>query len=162
MLNQFIVSIRGTRSTKGRPRRTAIPLYVMMGSSVKPLADVQGTFTWLPSQVTLKPFVDMWDTVPLARYFINSLVVSLAAPGVVAVAIFAFITAWGEVLFASVLTDENTRTLAVGLRAYASQSQVYWNQVMAASLVISAPVVLAFLALQRYLVQGLTAGAVKS
>jgi multiple sugar transport system permease protein len=61
-----------------------------------------------------------------------------------------------------VLTDESTRTLAVGLRAYANQAQVYWNQVMAASLVISAPVVLAFLALQRYLVQGLTAGAVKS
>jgi multiple sugar transport system permease protein len=86
----------------------------------------------------------------------------VAVPGIVAVAIYAFITAWGEVLFASVLTDENTRTLAVGLRAYANQAQVYWNQVMAASLVISAPVVLAFLALQRYLVQGLTAGAVKS
>jgi hypothetical protein len=56
----------------------------------------------------------------------------------------------------------NVGTLAVGLRAYANQAQVHWNQVMAASLVISAPVVLVFLALQRYLVQGLTAGAVKS
>ncbi|WP_214327175.1 hypothetical protein [Nonomuraea sediminis] len=71
-------------------------------------------------------------------------------------------TAWGEVLFASVLTDKNTRTLAVGLQAYANQSNVFWNQVMAASLVVSVPVVLGFLGLQRYLVAGLTAGAVKS
>ena len=89
-------------------------------------------------------------------------ILPVAAPGIVAVAIYAFMTAWGEVLFASVLTDESTRTLAIGLREYANQSNVYWNQVMAASLVISLPVVVGFLALQRYLVHGLTAGAVKS
>ena len=44
---------------------------------------------------------------------------------------------------------------------YATQSQVYWNQVMAASLVVSLPVVAGFLLLQRYFVAGLTAGAVK-
>ena len=84
-----------------------------------------------------------------------------AVPGIVAVLVYAFMTAWGEVLFASVLTDENTRTLAVGLQGYATQSQVYWNQVMAASLVVSLPVVAGFLWLQRYFVAGLTAGAVK-
>ncbi|MFL6054431.1 MAG: ABC transporter permease subunit, partial [Actinoallomurus sp.] len=89
-------------------------------------------------------------------------VLPVAAPGVVAVAIYAFMTAWGEVLFASALTDDSTRTLAVGLRGYATQANVYWNQVMAASLVISLPVVVGFLALQRFLVHGLTAGAVKS
>jgi multiple sugar transport system permease protein len=65
------------------------------------------------------------------------------------------------VLFASVMTDDSTRTLAVGLRNYASQNDVYWNQIMAASLVVSVPVVVAFLLLQRYLVAGLTAGSVK-
>ncbi|MCW2858788.1 MAG: transporter [Actinoallomurus sp.] len=259
---------------------TVLPLYVMVVSSVKPLQDVQGAFTWVPSHVTFQPFVDMWHTVPLGRYFMNSLIVSVsatvcsvliaiitgyavsrykfrgrgtfmtvvlstqmfpgilfllplflifvnidrytgivlygsrlgltityltfalpfsiwliagyfdtipreldeaarvdgagpirtlirvllpvAAPGIVAVAIYAFMTAWGEVLFASVLTDESTRTLAVGLRGYANQSNVYWNQVMAASLVISLPVVIGFLGLQRFLVHGLTAGAVKT
>ena len=76
-------------------------------------------------------------------------------------AIFAFITAWGEVLFASALTTDSTRTLAIGLRNYASQSNVYWNQLMAASIVVSVPVVVAFLAMQRYIVGGLTAGGVK-
>ncbi len=84
-----------------------------------------------------------------------------AVPGIVAVIVYAFMTAWGEVLFASVMTDESSRTLAIGLRGYATQTQVYWNQVMAASLVVSVPVVAGFLFLQRYFVAGLTAGAVK-
>ncbi len=82
-------------------------------------------------------------------------------PGIVAVAVFSFITSWGEVLFASVLTNETTRTLAIGLQAYASQSNVYWNQLMAASVVVSLPVLVGFLAVQRFLVRGLAAGAVK-
>jgi multiple sugar transport system permease protein len=84
-----------------------------------------------------------------------------AVPGIVAVTVYAFMTAWGEVLFASVMTDDSSRTLAIGLQGYATQYDVYWNQVMAASLVVSIPVVAGFLALQRYFVAGLTAGAVK-
>ena len=85
-------------------------------------------------------------------------VVPAAIPGIVAVTVYAFMTAWGEVLFASVMTDDSTRTLAVGLQGYATQNDVYWNQVMAASLVVSVPVVAGFLLLQRFLVAGLTAG----
>ncbi|TQS26703.1 carbohydrate ABC transporter permease [Microbispora sp. KK1-11] len=258
---------------------TLTPLYVMLTSAIKPLQDVQGDFHWIPTTITLRPFADMWRTVPLARYFANSLIVSsvaalvsvliaifaayaisrfrfpgrrifsvtvlstqmfpgilfllplfmiyvnlgtalgvelyasrtgliityltfslpfsiwmlagyfdsiptaldeaaqvdgsgpigallrvvlpAATPGIVAVAIYAFMTAWGEVLFASVMTDESSRTLAVGLQGYATENDVYWNQIMAASLVVSVPVVAGFLLLQRYLVQGLTAGAVK-
>ncbi len=88
-------------------------------------------------------------------------VVPAAVPGIVAVSVYAFMTAWGEVLFASVMTNDTTRTLSVGLRGYATENDVYWNQVMAASLVVSVPVVAGFLLLQRYLVAGLTAGAVK-
>lgn len=258
---------------------TALPLYVMVTSSLKPLQDVRGAFSWWPSNLTFQPFVDMWTTVPLARYFVNSLVVSSAAtlaslaiaifasyavsryrfrgrstftttvlstqmfpgvlfllplfiifvnieqstgfqfvgtriglvvtyltfslpfsiwmlsgyldnipteldeaarvdgcspvgalfrvvlpaarPGVIAVAIYAFMTAWGEVLFASVMTTEANRTLAVGIRQYSTQTNVYWNEIMAASLVVSIPVVIGFLLLQRHFVAGLTAGAVK-
>jgi multiple sugar transport system permease protein len=88
-------------------------------------------------------------------------VLPTALPGVVAVAVYSFMTAWGEVLFASVMTNEDSRTLAVGLQGYATSNYVYWNQVMAASLVVSVPVVAGFLALQRHFVSGLTAGAVK-
>ena len=61
-------------------------------------------------------------------------VIPAAIPGIVAVAIYAFMTAWSEVLFASVMTNDSTRTLAVGLQDYATQNEVYWNQIMAASL----------------------------
>jgi multiple sugar transport system permease protein len=84
-----------------------------------------------------------------------------ARPGLVAVGIYSFMTSWGELLFASVLTNGPTQTLAIGLQQYSTQVNVYWNQIMAASLVVSIPVVVAFLLLQRSFVAGLTAGAVK-
>ncbi len=88
-------------------------------------------------------------------------VIPAALPGIIAVTIYAFMTAWGEVLFASVMTNSTTRTLAVGLADYSTENNVYWNQIMAASLVVSVPVVTGFLLMQRYLVSGLTSGAVK-
>jgi multiple sugar transport system permease protein len=88
-------------------------------------------------------------------------VIPAAVPGIVAVLIYAFMTAWSEMLFASVLTSDSTRTLAVGLQGYATQNDVYWNQIMAASLTVSVPIVAGFLLLQRFLVTGMTAGSVK-
>lgn len=88
-------------------------------------------------------------------------VLPAARPGLIAVAIYSFMTSWGEVLFASVMTTDENRTLAVGLQLYSTQTNVYWNQIMAASLVVSIPVVVGFLFLQKNFVAGLTAGAVK-
>lgn len=69
---------------------TLIPLYAMVTAALKPLRDVQSTFTWWPSTLTVSPFVDMWTTVPLARYFGNSLVVSgLATLASVVLAVLA-------------------------------------------------------------------------
>ena len=259
---------------------TIVPFYVMVTTAVKPLGEVQGDFHWWPSHATLRPFVDIWSTIPLARYFANSLVVCVlstmfsvfiaifaayavsrhrfrgrgvftgtvlstqmfpgilfllplflifvnidkalgftflyqtrlgliityltftlpfsiwmlasyldgiprdldeaarvdgttalgalfrivlpaARPGVIAVAVYSFMTSWGEILFASQMTNDSTKTLSIGLQSYSTQINVYWNQVMAASLVVSVPVVVGFLLLQRYLVAGLTAGSVK-
>ena len=256
-----------------------LPLYVMVTSAMKPLVDVQSQFTWWPTNFTMQPFIDIWSTIPLASYFVNSVIVSTSAsvisviiavfasyavsrytfrgrtaftttilstqmfpgvlfllplylifinisqtlgvqligsylgliityltftlpfaiwmltgyfdnipreldeaakvdgasaigtllrvilpvarPGIVAVLVYSFITAWGEVLFASVLTTQTSRTLAVGLGEYSTQVNVYWNQIMAASVVVSIPVVVGFLLLQRNFVAGLSAGAVK-
>lgn len=255
------------------------PVFIILETTVKPLADVQNTFQWIPTHITLSPYVQIWTTIPLLHYFVNSVIVSVistvvavllaifagyaisrfefggrkvfslavlstqmfpgilfllplyliyvnigkaigislygsylgliityltfalpfavwmlagffssiprdieeaalvdgtshwgalfrivlpvARPGIVAVSVFAFMTAWGEVLFASVLTTSSTRTLAIGLQEYATQGNTDWNQLMAASVVVSLPVVIGFLALQRYLVRGLTSGAVK-
>lgn len=256
-----------------------LPLYVVITTSIKPLKDVRGAFEWTPSEFTLAPYLDIWTTVPLGKYFANSMIVTISAtilsvsiailaayalsrfdfrgarsfrlivlstqmfpgilfllplfliftqleravglqlngsylglivtymtfslpfsiwmltgffasmpkeleeaamvdglgrlgalvkvvlpvarPGIIAVSVYCFITSWSEVLFASVLTNKDTRTLSIGLQAYASQTDVYWNQMMAASVVVSIPVLAGFLFAQRHLVAGLSSGAVK-
>jgi multiple sugar transport system permease protein len=116
-----------------------------------------GYFNSLPAELEEAALVD--GTGRLGALF--RIVLPVARPGIIAVGVFAFITAWSEVLFASVLTNTNTRTLPVGLQAYATESGVYWDQLMAASVVVSIPVLVGFLSVQRYLVRGLSAGAVK-
>jgi multiple sugar transport system permease protein len=259
---------------------TLTPIYVMFSSSLKPLIDVQGAFTWWPRHLTFQAFSQIWQTVPLGLYFENSLidcacstafavivavlaayglsryrftgrsafmrtvlatqmfpgvlfllplflifvnidnslgitllyqtrfglivtfltfnlpfaiwmltryfdaipseldesarvdgagtlstllrvVVPVARPGIIAVAVYAFMSSWSELLFASVMTDSSTATLSIGLQSYASEVDVYWNQIMAAALVVSVPIVAIFLLVQRHLISGLTTGSIK-
>ncbi len=256
-----------------------VPLYVILTTALKTSNEARGGFRWWPQNPTLAPFADIWSTLPLASYLVNSLIVTVSAtaisvliavlagyalsrfafrgkqtfslvilstqmfpgilfllplflmftqiqrligvqlngsylgliityitftlpfsiwmmtgyfasvsleleeaaqldglsrlgalfriilpvarPGVLAVTVYAFINSWGEVLFASVLTNSETRTLAIGLQAYASNVEVHWNEMMAASLVVSLPILLAFVFIQRHIVAGLSAGSVK-
>ena len=87
--------------------------------------------------------------------------VPLAVPGIATIAILAFTRGWNEVLFSSVLTNELTRTVALGIQDFRTEFTVRWNLTMAAGVIISLPVVVFFTFLQRWLVSGLTAGAVK-
>lgn len=256
------------------------PLYTLVTASIEPAAQVQVGFQWIPSHVSLSAYVDMWSTIDLMRYLLNSTIISLvttavslllgvlaafaicrfsflgkrvalysilitqtfpgvlfllplfvlyvslqratgvgldgtltglivtylsfslpfciwllvgylatvpreteeaamtdgcgaleaffritlriAAPGVLAVGVFTFIGCWSEVMFASVLTNEQTRTLPIGFELFKnSHGIVQWNQLMAAALTISVPVVVGFLWLQRYFVRGLSAGSVR-
>jgi multiple sugar transport system permease protein len=116
-----------------------------------------GYFDSIPKELDEAAMVDGCG--PLGALW--RVVLPAARPGVIAVAIYSFMTAWGEVLFASVMTTDENRTLAVGLRQYSTYQNVYWNQIMAASLVVSIPVVIGFLLVQRHFVAGMTAGAVK-
>ncbi|MCA1193083.1 MULTISPECIES: carbohydrate ABC transporter permease [unclassified Saccharopolyspora] len=116
-----------------------------------------GCFDAVPVELDEAALLD--GTGPLGALL--RVVLPAARPGIAAVVMYAFMTAWGEALFASILTSSGSRTLAVGLREYAAESSVHWNEVMAASLVVSLPVVAGFLLLQRHLVRGVTAGAVR-
>ena len=89
------------------------------------------------------------------------IILPLAAPGIAATAMYIFIVAWNEVLFATVLTNETTRTYAIGLREFEKQYTKDYGQLMAASIVVSAPVVVLFFAFQKLIVSGLTGGGVK-
>jgi multiple sugar transport system permease protein len=84
-----------------------------------------------------------------------------AAPGLVATFVYAFLFAWDELLFVASLTEHNAETLPIGIRLFIGNYGQYYGQLMAAGVVSTIPVVVAFFAAQRWLVRGITAGAVK-
>jgi multiple sugar transport system permease protein len=84
-----------------------------------------------------------------------------AAPGLVATFVYAFLFAWDELLFVSALTQSNAETIPIGIRNFIGNYNSNYDQLMAASVVATIPVVIAFFGVQRWLVRGLTAGAVK-
>lgn len=92
-------------------------------------------------------------------------IVPLALPGVVVALVFSFLTGWNDVLFASVLTSPETRTVAVQLQAFSSAQEggalPLYGQLMGAAVVSALPVVILYMVFQRYLIGGLTAGGVK-
>ncbi|WP_052809856.1 carbohydrate ABC transporter permease [Streptomonospora alba] len=91
-----------------------------------------------------------------------SVLFPLVAPGLVATGVFSFITAWNEFILALTFMNQSDKyTVAVGLRQFFGQYTTDWSSVMAASTVITLPVMAFFLLVQRGLVAGLTQGAVK-
>jgi len=84
-----------------------------------------------------------------------------ATPGLVATFVYAFLFAWDELLFAAALTQTQAETVPVGIRNFIGNYSQEYAQLMAAGVVSTVPVMLAFFATQRWLVKGLTAGAVK-
>lgn len=86
----------------------------------------------------------------------------LAVPGLVITALFSFMTAWSEyIVAAQVLQDEDKFTLPVGLKSFQADMSTEWGLYAAAAILVSVPVVIVFVMLSRYLVSGLTVGAVK-
>lgn len=91
------------------------------------------------------------------------IITPLTLPGISAVVIFVLINCWNEYMYAAVLmTSDTKKTLTVGILALNGQYQVHWNDMMAASTVSCIPLIILFLAFQRYFIAGMTGGAVKS
>ncbi len=91
------------------------------------------------------------------------IVLPLITPGLLAAGVYTFLIAWDEYLFAATLmVQPEMRTLPPGIiQSFVGQFYLNWPNVMAASVLITIPVTLLFVFFQKYLVQGLTAGAVK-
>jgi len=97
---------------------------------------------------------------PLGAYL--KVILPLIAPGMVATVIFAFLLAWGDLLWVLVLTSgEKMTTVTLGLTRLVTQFRIIWPQLMAGSMIGALPPLILYLLLQNYLVEGLTAGAVK-
>lgn len=85
----------------------------------------------------------------------------LTGPGVITSSILAFVFSWNNFMFGVVLTGAKTKTLPVAVFNFMAYSEINWGGLMAAAVVITAPVIIVALVAQKYIVRGLTAGAVK-
>jgi multiple sugar transport system permease protein len=91
------------------------------------------------------------------------IVVPLSSPGIIATAIYAFIQAWNEYVYAlTFINNQDLLTLPVGLQRFFTEYATNWPGLMAAAFIMSVPVVAMFLVLQKYFVRALTEGAIKS
>jgi len=119
---------------------------------------VAGFIRELPRELEEAAFIDGVGRLGALRYVI----LPAAAPGIAAAALVAFLGTWNEFLFAYTFTaTEASRTVPVALALFPGVFEVPWGDIAAAALLASAPPVLIVFGLQKYLVRGLLAGAVK-
>ena len=114
----------------------------------------------LPQELEDAAMIDGAGTLTL----IFRIYLPLMGPAMVTTGLLAFITAWNEFLFAltfTLSTEQRTIPVAIGLISGASQHELPWGNIMAASVTVTVPIVLLVLVFQRRIVSGLTAGAVK-
>jgi ABC-type glycerol-3-phosphate transport system permease component len=156
----------------------AIPLYILMdelgllnsllglslvyATTAIPFCtwNLKGYFDTIPKELEEAALMDgasRWTT-------FTRIVLPLAMPALVTVGLYSFMWAWNDLLFSlTLITKPELRTVGPGLLLnYIGESKNDWGGAMAASIVSSLPVVIGFAFLQRFFIQGLTAGAVKS
>ena len=152
------------------------PLYIIFGriglnnnylGLVLANATISLPFVILVLRPTSWGFPGAWRMRPLSMGVPNGepsggLCCSLTKPGLITVGAFSFLFAWGELLFAMTLTSkESMRPITAGIYRFIGQFQVEWNSLMAVAFLASLPIIVVFIALQKHIVSGITAGAVK-
>ena len=100
------------------------------------------------------------DGASAARTFV-AVILPLSGPGIVTAAILSFVFSWNNFMFSIVLASNRTRTVPVAIYNFISYAQIDWGGLMAAAVVITLPVLVLAIVTQRYVIRGLTAGAVK-
>ena len=159
---------------------TLYPVLLVLKKAFEPGQEFALSARPLPARVTLAHFRDVLGQPHALGFALNSFVVALATtavgvllsctaayalsrPAIAVTALFSFMTAWNEFILAGTfMTDERGYTLPVLLHHYIGEYHAEWGHFAAGALLTSLPVMALFYVLQRYLVGGLTAGAVKS
>lgn len=119
---------------------------------------LHGFITSIPAELEESAQVDGLSS--FRAYF--KVIVPLARPGIAATAAYIFFTVWQDFMFALVfLTDQDMRTLPLGVLGYIGAYTVNWGQLMAASTMLLVPILVIFAFVQKQFIAGLTAGAVK-
>src|SRR5262249_6211527 len=119
---------------------------------------LSGFFRSIPDEVHRAAIID--GCTPLQCF--RKVMLPLAAPGLGTTAILVFIAAWNELLYALTFTSSpSARTVPVAISLFSGEHKEPWGEIAAASVVATLPVITAALLFQRWIVSGVTAGAVK-
>ncbi len=102
----------------------------------------------------------MIDGATRTRAFV-SIILPLAGPGIVTATTLSFIFSWNNFMFSQVLSRQKTRTLPIAVNNFLSYASVDWGGVMAAAVFIMLPAIIITMIFQKFVIKGLTAGAVK-
>ncbi|WP_405879343.1 carbohydrate ABC transporter permease [Streptomyces sp. NBC_01136] len=127
---------------------TAVPFCAWM---------MKGYFDTIPKEIDEAGRVD--GLTPFGTFW--RLIVPLAKPGLAVTAFYSFLTAWGEVAYATQFMQSDHYTLAVGIRTFAQDQRPDWAWTSATAIIITIPAALVFMLVQRSLVSGLTTGGTK-
>jgi multiple sugar transport system permease protein len=95
------------------------------------------------------------------QYAFFAIILPLSGPGIITATTLSFIFSWNNFMFSQVLSMEKTRTLPIAVYNFVSYAEVDWGGVMAAAVAIMAPAIILTMIFQKYVVKGLTMGAVK-
>ncbi|HET9494425.1 MAG TPA: carbohydrate ABC transporter permease [Chloroflexia bacterium] len=114
-------------------------------------------FEGLPVDLEEAGMVD--GLTPIGAFF--RIALPLSTPGIITGSILSFIFSWNNFMFSYILAGQNTRTLPVAIFGFISYASIDWGGLMAAAVVITIPVLVITLFVQRYVISGLTAGATK-
>jgi multiple sugar transport system permease protein len=159
LLPIFIAFVWFGRNTPFRLFDTHIGMILVYTAFFTPVAIflMRAYFQAIPRELEEAAVVD--GCTPFGAFW--RIVLPNAAPGLLATFVYAFLFAWDELLFVSSLTQQDAETIPLGIRTFISNYQQRYDQLMAAGVVATVPVMIAFFATQRWLVRGLTAGSVK-
>ncbi|NLG83096.1 MAG: carbohydrate ABC transporter permease, partial [Firmicutes bacterium] len=112
----------------------------------------------IPSELFDSAFVDgcnVWTS------FVK-IAIPIASPGLMVTSVFSFILAWNDFMFANTfINSEQRRTLTIGIVNLQNSWEIQWGDMMAATTITVLPVLIAFIIANKYIIEGLTAGAVK-
>jgi ABC-type glycerol-3-phosphate transport system permease component len=119
---------------------------------------LKGYFDGIPVDLEEAALIDGASRLTILRVII----IPIAAPGIVTVAVYAFLLAWNEFFFAYIfLASSDKYTLMLGMYSFIQQFNTQWGNIMAAGTLTTLPILVLFFALQRTLTRGLVAGATK-
>ncbi len=156
------------------PPALLVPLYNVLslfGLINTPLAIIVGHLTWtLPLGIWL--LIGFFDTLPedieeaammdgmSTLQLIIRIVLPVSAPGIAVVSLFTFMTSWNEFMFASIFAT-SYRVGGTAIAGMVSTYKIWWGDIAAGGLIFSIPMIVVAIVAQKYIVQGLTYGAIR-